>query len=77
MQLLCSSSLCLHLVNSLIAPAPAVVSADEAFISVSAILAPADQIGSTDTGDGWRLPQQQDPQFDLPSASICDETVVD
>jgi len=49
MQLLCSSSLCLHLVNSLIASAPAVVSADEAFISVSAILAPADQIGSTET----------------------------
>lgn len=49
MQLVCSSSLCNHLVNSLIAYAPAVVSVEEAFISVSAILAPADQIGSTET----------------------------
>lgn len=55
---------------------PALVSADEAFLSVSAILAPADQIGSTDTGDGWRLSQQQDPQLDLPSASICGLEVV-
>ena len=51
--LLCSGSLCLHLVNSLIAPlisyfqkGPALVSADEAFISISVILVPA--ISSTD-----------------------------
>ena len=53
--LLCSSSPCLHLVNSLIAPlisyfkkGPALVSADEAFISISVILVPTDQISSTD-----------------------------
>lgn len=81
MQLLCSSSLCLHLVNSLIAPAPAVVSADEAFISVSAILAPADQIGSTETGyaiggAGSTSTTGSAIGSSTASASICDETAV-
>jgi hypothetical protein len=53
--LLCSSSLFLHLVNSLIAHlisylkmGHALISADEAFISISVILIPTDQISSTD-----------------------------